>query len=446
LFLEAVSAGGDDMWIDRVKINSNNEIAITDLNVSTLGNLVACDLAHQTLSVGVTNNVNQDLDFSETPVTIVLEVSGPVTQTYTKTLTTGSILAHQQDSYEIESDFDYSTSGSYYFKAYVNSIDNYPNNDTMIKVMDILPDVKIDSIVDIGCEVVGVSVYKKVYIKNVGNLAVHNIPLRLQVDGANDVTETAAITLAAGQKVAYTFATPYTVPASDNYTLTIKTELPCDIDNANDELSINCCVIEPQVKVTQILDPSASSCDLINTQKFVTLTVDNTSGKMASNQEIIVVVDDTKGNVVTLKDNATLLPGTTNYRFTKSYTVPNLTEGTTYDVTAYIYAEAYGKTIHPCVKTDVSVPVNNQDLWAVGQNIPNPVQALTSIPFSIPEDGTVRFTLMSVNGQVLYMEDIQAKSGSHIYDFNTLQLSNGIYYYSMEYVGQKIVKKMTVQK
>ncbi|MBP7103429.1 MAG: T9SS type A sorting domain-containing protein, partial [Bacteroidales bacterium] len=98
------------------------------------------------------------------------------------------------------------------------------------------------------------------------------------------------------------------------------------------------------------------------------------------------------------------------------------------------------------VKTDVSVPVNNQDLWAVGQNIPNPVQALTSIPFSIPEDGTVRFTVMSVSGQVLYMEDIQAKSGSHIYDFNTLQLSNGIYYYSMEYVGQKIVKKMTVQK
>ncbi|MBP7103088.1 MAG: T9SS type A sorting domain-containing protein, partial [Bacteroidales bacterium] len=98
------------------------------------------------------------------------------------------------------------------------------------------------------------------------------------------------------------------------------------------------------------------------------------------------------------------------------------------------------------VKTDVSVPVNNQDLWAVGQNIPNPVQALTSIPFSIPEDGTVRFTMMSVSGQVLYTEDIQAKSGSHIYDYNTMYLANGIYYYSMEYVGQKIVKKMTVQK
>jgi len=211
-------------------------------------------------------------------------------------------------------------------------------------------------------------------------------------------------------------------------------------------MSINCCVIEPQVKVTQILDPSASDCDLINTQKFVSITVDNTSGNMVTNQEIIVVVDDTKGNVVTLKDNATLLPGTTNYRFTKSYTVPNLTEGATYDVTAYIYAEAYGKTIHPCVKTDVSIPVNNQELWTVGQNIPNPVQALTSIPFSIPQEGIVSFKVMTVSGQVLYSEDIQAKSGSHIYDYNTMYLANGIYYYSMEYAGQKIVKKMTVHK
>ncbi len=53
---------------------------------------------------------------------------------------------------------------------------------------------------------------------------------------------------------------------------------------------------------------------------------------------------------------------------------------------------------------------------------------------------------MIINNQILYKEEIEASSGTHYVEFNTAGLSNGIYYYSMEYQGQRIVKKMTIQK
>ena len=53
---------------------------------------------------------------------------------------------------------------------------------------------------------------------------------------------------------------------------------------------------------------------------------------------------------------------------------------------------------------------------------------------------------MSINGQLLYQESIQAVSGSNRVEVDINNLSNGIYYYSMEYNGESIVKKMNVVK
>ncbi|NLJ81505.1 MAG: T9SS type A sorting domain-containing protein, partial [Bacteroidales bacterium] len=68
------------------------------------------------------------------------------------------------------------------------------------------------------------------------------------------------------------------------------------------------------------------------------------------------------------------------------------------------------------------------------------------IPFTLPHSGTVEFKVMSINGQVLHVETVSAVMGYNTIDFTTESLSNGIYYYSMEYKGQRIVKKMTIQK
>ncbi|MFA7402185.1 MAG: T9SS type A sorting domain-containing protein, partial [Bacteroidales bacterium] len=96
----------------------------------------------------------------------------------------------------------------------------------------------------------------------------------------------------------------------------------------------------------------------------------------------------------------------------------------------------YGTAVVDYVPTNLSM----------GQNIPNPTSALTRIPYSIPQDGTIRFSVLTITGQVLYTREVPSLAGTHLLEFETQQFADGIYYYSMEYQGQRIVKKMTVQK
>jgi len=443
---EAISVGGGDMWIDRIKISSNNEIGVTDLGIADLSKLIACDLSNKPLKATISNNINQAIDFTETPVTLTIEVSGAVNQVYTSTITTGSIAAYSQMEYEVESNFDYSTAGTYYFKAYVNSIDQFPNNDTIVSSLTITPDVKIDSIVDIGCEALGALVYKTIYIKNEGNISASNIPLRLQIDGGNDITETATMSLLPGQVVIYTFTTPYIVPSKATYDLSIMTELSCDGVKDNDMVAINCCVTDPFIKVKKIIDPLTTPCDSANTKKYAAISLENTSSKAITNQVVYLEVDDKAGNVETIKDTILYLPaGLTNYRFVKPYTVPDLEEGASYTVTSYVYAPAYAVSVEACVTTVGILEVDGK-LWYLGQNIPNPATASTLIPYTIPNEGKITFKLTTITGQLLYTEEIQGKSGTHYYEFSTESVASGIYYYSMEYKGKKFVKKMTIQK
>jgi len=153
-----------------------------------------------------------------------------------------------------------------------------------------------------------------------------------------------------------------------------------------------------------------------------------------------------------------LVQGAQSYEW--SISNPNWT-GTSTSETISINIPAAGsatigvKAVNECGISDAttlnvksSVNINEKDavIWALGQNIPNPATATTLIPYSIPQEGKVVFSVMSINGQLLYREEVQANAGTHYLEMNTEALSAGIYYYSMEYQGQRIVKKMTIQK
>jgi hypothetical protein len=84
--------------------------------------------------------------------------------------------------------------------------------------------------------------------------------------------------------------------------------------------------------------------------------------------------------------------------------------------------------------------------FALGQNIPNPAKDNTRIEYSIPNDGQVIFTVYTIMGQTLHIENKEAYSGKNELEYNTINLSNGIYYYSMEYKGERLVKKMIIRK
>ncbi len=98
------------------------------------------------------------------------------------------------------------------------------------------------------------------------------------------------------------------------------------------------------------------------------------------------------------------------------------------------------------IYSSVGIEESNNTACYLGQNIPNPANMNTTIPFSIPEAGNVSFEVVSITGQVLYKKDIQANTGSNSIELNTEILPAGIYYYRIEFNGQRLVKKMTIQR
>jgi hypothetical protein len=88
--------------------------------------------------------------------------------------------------------------------------------------------------------------------------------------------------------------------------------------------------------------------------------------------------------------------------------------------------------------------LKGSNVFTLGQNIPNPANNRTRIDYSIPEVGEVVFHVHSVSGQLLYSRTIETASGKQSIELNTNTFAAGIYFYSIEYKGQRLVKRMMI--
>ena len=81
------------------------------------------------------------------------------------------------------------------------------------------------------------------------------------------------------------------------------------------------------------------------------------------------------------------------------------------------------------------------------QNYPNPFNPSTSVSFSLDRSSEVKLTVLNSKGEfVSELYSGKLKSGVHSYDFNAENLNSGIYFYSLEYNGKKLVNKMLLIK
>ena len=442
---EAHSEGGGDMSIDRILISAEQEMSV-ELIIPQLKDMVACDLDQKEIKVRITNNTITPVDFDQQLSLLTLEASGAQTATYVDTLS-GQIPAYTSSEFIIDNQFDFTLAGIYDFKAYINHIDVNTLNDTSIAGITIMPDVSLVSIDSIGERAINESVYLSVEISNTGNIAIQQIPLHLQIDGVVDVYDTADVVLAAGEDTLYTLKNAYKVPIEPTYQLMIAAELGCDMDAFNDSLSLEGKVSEPTLKVTNILKPNKDVCDKGLTEIFPQISIHN-SGNPETDVVVYFIADKNDSLIASFVDTIALITnGNNNYNFKESYFVPNWETDTTYNVKAYIYSPTYALVQTACVIfNDVSIALADETSLNLGQNIPNPAQSTTSIPFYIPLEGNVLFTITSVSGQTLYTENLEVTAGSHMLEINIDMLANGIYYYSMQYKGQRLIKKMTIQK
>lgn len=102
------------------------------------------------------------------------------------------------------------------------------------------------------------------------------------------------------------------------------------------------------------------------------------------------------------------------------------------------------------VKVDaltVGLPkVNVSEALSVAQNYPNPARGITSIDININKRADIKIRVTDLVGREIYTtERTNAANGIHTIQLNTSNWNNGLYFYTVEALGQRITKQMIVQ-
>jgi hypothetical protein len=334
-------------------------------------------------------------------------------------------------------------------------VDNNPLNDTVSLAFDISPalSVTINPISQIGsCSKIGSPVYQDIIIKNTGTVDLSGIELMLVIAGTNTteiVKESEPIDLAVNESRNYSFIKPYSVPDGATYQVRINAYLGCDSTWVNRSDAVEECSDLHNLRIVTIDNPQEGQTDASGSSHSITVSIENWDDLYSfENVSIFAVIEDKEGQALINRWGTIdkIEPSRTQpFTFTESYTVPN---DTTYRIRVYltnvdVYPEDDTLSIE-CYTESVGIETLKGDVFTLNQNIPNPANSSTRIDYSIPEAGKVVFNLHSVSGQLLYSKTIEAISGKQSIELNTNTFATGIYFYSIEYKGQRLVKRMMI--
>ena len=105
------------------------------------------------------------------------------------------------------------------------------------------------------------------------------------------------------------------------------------------------------------------------------------------------------------------------------------------------------------ISNQVAVPVMPTiPNLALGQNIPNPFNPATRIPFTLHERSLVQLTIFDVRGaHVVTLLNEPMTEGEHVAEWSGQdgygqQVASGVYFYSLSAGGQTLSRKMTLLK
>jgi hypothetical protein len=262
--------------------------------------------------------------------------------------------------------------------------------------------------------------------------------------------ETYTDTILAGNSHTYTFKQSYTVPWKADYYSRITAYLQCDstlIDTVN---ALTECVDVKDLYIVGIDNPPTGK-DRVGDAIQVKATLHNRSDHDNFNNgvNITVLVENSQRTETARFTETTGAIGTLatiSHDFSHSYTVPN---DSVYYLTVFIdsyenYPRNDTTTITRYTDGVVISPMGSTNTFTLGQNIPNPATNTTRIDYSVPEAGEVIFHVHSISGQLLYSKTIEAARGTNSIELNTSLFAAGIYIYSMEYKGQRLIRQLII--
>ncbi|MDR1459302.1 MAG: T9SS type A sorting domain-containing protein, partial [Bacteroidales bacterium] len=453
--MEKSRSGDVSQYIDRILITARQDIAVDAIITSELD---VCDLENKELKVVMTNLSDPVLNYTTNPTTLTLEVK-ETGQTYDTLLNSNSLGSFASDTITLATGFNFAI-GTYTLKAYFSSVlDVDRNNDTLVVPVVINPElsVQVQSESMSNCLEGELTVHPSIILYNTGNMDLSDIDLTIQIDtGDNNPAvyalfrETYTGTILAGNSAIYIFTNAYSVPWNARYDVRVNASLNCDSALAHNTNMIQECVDVKDLRVVSIDNPTTGTIDNIGSSIQVIATFNNRSdGDIFNSLPVTYSVRNSQGvQTASSTENINIgLSETVNHIFNATYVVPN---DTVYYLAVYVESrDNYRNNDTMIMKRETNVGISSigeNNGFTLAQNIPNPAKSSTRIDYSVPESGEVVFHVQSASGQLLYSKTIEAISGKQSLELNTNTLAAGIYFYSIEYKGQRLVKRMSVQK
>jgi len=290
----------------------------------------------------------------------------------------------------------------------------------------------------------GSPVTVQVTIKNFGTGNLTSVPVKYRVNNGAVVTETWAGTIVPGATADYTFTTPYASPAS-TYNLCAFSKLTGDIYTFNDTTcaSFGTTPAPHDVGISSIVSPGLST--IVGQPDSVKVMIKN----FGLGIETSIPLEFLRNSVII---GSGVWTGTLNggdsvlYKFSTVSISPignySLCARTT------LTGDANPANDQKCIYPVGHVGIEDYDYngFSLEQNMPNPAEITTSIVFYIPEDGKVYFTMVDMMGQLVRSEEMDAVMGKNQIDLDISSMADGIYFYSATYKGDKITKRMVINK
>ena len=321
-------------------------------------------------------------------------------------------------------------------------------------------DVGISAIlVPFGDTASGTQVNAVVTIKNYGSNTQNMIPVELWLNNNMVTTETWTGILPSQGTVNYTFVLPFTVPVAP-YHLCAKTNLQGDPFSVNDQ-SCRSLGVQPafhDVGVVAIVAPQtdASGNICFHTplapwayRYDMTVRIKN----FGQNTQVAIPVKysfQAGSTVYTDIWTGTLLPGDTADFLLQNEYLPPIGNHQVCIETALIGDQipANDKVCKNHNGIACPIGVDDQDAYSLRlyQNVPNPAKGTTVIGYRVPKAGDVTFGLVSMVGQVLHSEQRQVTTGEQQIELDVSSLAAGIFYYFIEFEGQRLTRKLVVSK
>jgi parallel beta-helix repeat protein len=459
--MEMSYSGDVTQYIDRILVTAKQEIAITDIITSDLS---VCDMEDKEWKIVLSNLTDPDLDYKANPVEITFEFIGTPYR-FTHMLDSGVLEGFSSDTLTMVRNFDF-LPGRYAVRAYISSI---IGGEIFVKTIIVNPSfsIRMHKISELKNPVLaGVKYQQVITIRNNGNMKLsENIELILTVDTNRreyfTTTKRISLNLSPRDSIEITFDSAYTVPWIRNYEANVHGYLICDPAMVNTIASVLEDVDVIDLALVNIEKPLTDEVDVVGSQKEIEVKLKNRSlGKTYNPGDVKmgILITDTNGNPIgdvpiVEEINVSIGMGSAGeitYAFNgKTYPVPALGE---YYLVVYIQdVDEYhsNDTLKMRRKTDykdVSISNVNKVSFTMEQNIPNPANNKTVIKYNIPQDGEITFAVYSVNGQLLYSQKETVFSGDNQIELNTSDYASGIYFYTMEYKGQRLTKQMSITR